>query len=111
MEGCGVDHTDPDPAEVATGHPASVIGGALHVGKDRPGIVEESDAGIGQGDAARLALEQRRADLRFQRADLLGERRLLHAQPLRRPGEVQLLGDGDEIAKMAQFHDGYFISI
>jgi hypothetical protein len=30
--------------------------------------------------------------------------RLADAQPLRRASEIQLLGDSDEIVKMAQFH-------
>ena len=36
--------------------------------------------------------------------DLKAERRLLHAQTVRRAGDVAFLGDGDEVAKMAQFH-------
>ena len=55
-------------------------------------------------DAARMAHEQRRVDLALERADLLAERRLLHVQLLGRAGDVALVGDGDEVAEMAQFH-------
>ena len=43
-------------------------------------------------------------DLALERADLLGKRRLLHAQLLRRARDVALVSDGDEIAEVAQFH-------
>ena len=45
-----------------------------------------------------------RADLLLELADLLAERRLGHVQPLRRAAEVQLLGDGDEVAKVSELH-------
>ena len=59
----------------------------------------------GRLDAARAAHEQLRADLIFKIPDLTAQRRLGRMQPpLRRHGEAALLGDGDEIAKMAQLH-------
>jgi hypothetical protein len=39
-------------------------------------------------------------------ANLQAERRLLDAEPFRRAGKMQLLGDRDEIAEMPEFH-GY----
>ena len=53
---------------------------------------------------ARLAPEELDVELGLERLDLLAERRLLHAQPLGRPGDMLLLGDGDEIAEMTQLH-------
>ena len=52
--------------------------------------------------------EQGDAEFRFQGADLLAERRLLHVEPPRRAGDVPFLGNRDEIAEMAQVH-GQFI--
>ena len=65
---------------------------------------EKRLARLGQLDPARLAPEQLHVELGFERADLLAERRLLDAEPLGRAGDVTLLGDGDEIAEVAQFH-------
>ena len=50
------------------------------------------------------AKQQRRADLAFERADLLAERRLLHVQFLGRAGHMTFASDGDEIAEVSQFH-------
>ena len=61
-------------------------------------------SGIGQFDAARFAAEQLDVELPFERLDLLAERRLLHLKPFGSTRDVALLGDGDEIAKVAQFH-------
>ena len=72
--------------------------------QDRLGVGQEGAAGVGQADAARMAHEQGGVDLALERADLLAERRLLHAQLLGRARDVALMGDGDEVAEMAQFH-------
>ena len=54
-----------------------------------------------------MAHEQGGVDLALQRADLLAERRLLHVELLGRARDVALVGDGDEVAEMAQFHQAY----
>ncbi|MCY1241781.1 hypothetical protein D9M72_547020 [compost metagenome] len=54
-----------------------------------------------------VALEQPDLELFFERLDLDAQRRLRNVQALRGAREVELLGDGDEIAEMAQFHDIY----
>ena len=69
------------------------------------GVTQEGLAGRGQLHAAAGALEQPHPELGLQRGDLLAERRLGDVQPGGGAPEVQLLGDGDEIAKLAQFHD------
>jgi hypothetical protein len=58
----------------------------------------------GQADAALGSLEQRRAQVALQAHDRLAERRLGHAQPLRRAAEVQGLSHGDEVAERASVH-------
>ena len=68
---------------------------------------EEGAAGIGQRHAARMAHEQLGVDLALERADLLGERRLLHVQLLGGARDMALMRDGDEVAEMAQFHGAY----
>ena len=44
------------------------------------------------------------AQLIFEFANLLADRRLRDVQPLRSPAEVQLLCDGNEISEVAKFH-------
>jgi hypothetical protein len=61
-------------------------------------------AGIGERHRTPRALEQPHAQLRLQRADLLAQRRLGDVQALGGAREVQLLGDGDEIAQVTQLH-------
>ena len=51
---------------------------------------------------AARALEQRQAELGLELADALRQRWRRHVQPRRRPPEVALLGDGDEVAQAAQ---------
>ena len=76
----------------------------IDLGKDRAGIGQERLAGVGRLDAARLAAEQLRAELAFERPHLLAQRRLLDAEPLGRPRDLSLLGDGDEVAQVAKLH-------
>ena len=50
------------------------------------------------------AQEQQRAELAFERLDLLAERRLRDVETLRRAREVQFLREGREVAQVAQIH-------
>ena len=63
---------------------------------------EERIARRGKRDPPVGSVEQLRADVAFELTDRLGERRLRHPQPLRRPAEVEFLGDGDEVAGGAE---------
>ena len=63
-----------------------------------------SSAGLGQLDGAARPVQERPAQLAFQVLDLLRERRLGDAEAFRGAPEVPLLGDGDEVAEVAQLH-------
>lgn len=76
----------------------------VYLGQHLAGLVEEQPAGVGEFDAAVGALEQARTDFLLQRLDLLAQRRLGDPQALGGAAEVQLLGDGDEIAQVPEFH-------
>src|SRR5580693_10224898 len=52
----------------------------------------------------RAALEEANAQLAFQPLHLLAQRRLHDVLPLRRPAEVQLLGQRHEVAKLPKLH-------
>ena len=93
-----------DAARLAACRAPCSYGRTFDGGKNPFGIGEEGAAGVGQADAARMAQQQRRADLAFERADLLAERRLLHVQFLGRAGHMTFASDGDEIAEVSQFH-------
>ena len=69
------------------------LDGLARLGQERP-------AGPGQLDAP-APDEELHAQLTLQALDLEAERRLGDAQPLGRPAEVQLLGDGHEVAQLS----------
>lgn len=58
---------------------------------------QENRPRLGQGDAASGAVQQDHSEPPLELLDRPRERWLCHGEPLRRPTEVQLLGDGDEI--------------
>lgn len=72
--------------------------------QDRPRVAEEALAGGEQADAPRGPLEQRRAELVLEAADLAAERRLRDVQATRGAADVLLLGDGDEVAQLGEAH-------
>jgi hypothetical protein len=67
-------------------------------------VGQQGLAGRGQPDPAPVAQEQALAELGFQAADLLADGRLGDRDAVGRAGEVALLGDGHEVAKLPQFH-------
>src|SRR5205085_7892865 len=100
----GARETEPDPPGLAAAGAARCGDSMLDPIQDRPCFSEERLARLGQLDTARFAPEELYLEFGFERADLLAQRRLLNAQPLRRASDMALLGDGDEIAKVPQFH-------
>ncbi len=76
------------------------------LGEREPRMVEEGAAGGGERDAVDAARQERNADFIFEIADLPAQRRLRGVQPLLGGDrEAALLGDRDEIAKVAQLHN------
>src|SRR5262249_10327707 len=98
------DVADREPAGLAARGAPGQVGGALRRGQGAARLAEEGDAGVGQAAPAVRAIEQADAELVLERADLLAERRLRHVQAGGRAREVQLLGDGDEVAEVAELH-------
>ena len=74
----------------------------VRLGEDLPGLFQEHPARFRQGDVAFAAFQQAHAEILFQRLDLLREGRLRQMQAQRCPSEAQLLGDGHEIAQLAE---------
>ena len=99
----GAGHADAQLAGFAALGTPGLFDGFVHPGEDRAGFGQEGAAGLGQRHPAAVAQEQAHVHFAFELADLLAQWRLRHAQPLGRAAEVQLVGDGDEIAQMAEF--------
>src|SRR6266545_3311648 len=82
----------------------------LGLSQRQPRMVEKGAAGGGQFNAVHAAAHKLNTDLIFEITDLATERRLRRVEPfLRRQRQAALLGDRDEIAKVAQLHSGFHI--
>jgi hypothetical protein len=68
----------------------------------RPGLPQQDLTGLGEGDLAGGAPQQRHPELALQLPDRAGQRRLRHAQPRGGAPEVSFLGDRDEVAKLSR---------
>lgn len=73
---------------------------AFGVAEQGGGALAQHGSGGGEGDCARGAVEQPRAEQGFQALDLLGERGLGDVQAGGGAAEVQFVGDGQEIAQV-----------
>ncbi len=71
-----------------------------HVPRDR----QQRGPGRGERDVVGAAVEQLLPELVLEVLDPLAQRRGGHVQFPRGGGEVQLLGDRDEVAQVQQFH-------
>jgi hypothetical protein len=100
------DRADRDtPAQQA----GELVDGAAHRlgGRDRrAGVDEHGGADLGRADGPRAAVEERVAELGLEALDLGADARLGDVQALGRAGEASLVGDRDEIAQLAQLHNG-----
>jgi hypothetical protein len=94
---------DPQPAVDEQAGLLGGAGGGVGGLDSLAGLGQQGPAGLGQLDAP-AADEQLHAQLPLQGLDLGAERWLGDAQPLGGSAEVQLLGDGDEVAKMSKLH-------
>jgi hypothetical protein len=68
----------------------------------RAGFRQELLARSRQRHPARVALEQSHAELAFQVADRLRNRRLGHVECARCRDHLTVVGDGDEVAQMSE---------
>ena len=83
---------------------ARVVRGAVEVGQDRARVAQEGLAGRRHLHAPARPREELAAQLVLQQPDLVAQRRLGHVEPLGGAAEVQLLGDGHEVAELTQLH-------
>ena len=71
----------------------------------RPGIRQRGLAGGRQSRGATRPVQQRLAELAFQPLDLGADGRLRDVDALGRASEIGLLGHGDEVFELPQFHN------
>ena len=86
------------------GRPLRGRGGPVDVRENLPRIQQERAPGRGQPHVMGSALQQRNPEFAFQPLQLLAQRGLDDMLPGRRPPEVQLLGQGDEVTELAKLH-------
>ncbi|MCY1180982.1 hypothetical protein D9M73_214620 [compost metagenome] len=120
--GVGALETGEQIRQVITGHqaghaddqlPGNLVGallqaalGVFHGGQDQVCLAQELMALMGQGHALGMAVEQAHADFLFQLLDGQGQGRLRDEHRLRGSGDRAGLGDGDEVADLAEGHHG-----
>jgi len=96
----------PEPARAVPPGPEGGLPGVVRLVQDTAGLHDERLAGRRQRHPRRT-LEELHTEVRLQLAYLLADGRLGHLQSLGGPAEVQLLGDGDEVAQVAKVHGGF----
>ena len=98
----GADEADVERAELAGGDLAHFGHVARDGLEDVARAIEVDGTGGGEADGARGAKEERIAEDLFKLADLLGERRLRKMQAQGGAAEVELFGDGNEVAEVTK---------
>jgi hypothetical protein len=100
---------DPQSAELPAGDAPRRIDGEIERLEDTPGAEEEHLPCIGERDVARRARQQLCPEVPLELPDRGAQRWLRHVEPVRRPAEVQLLRDRDEVAKMTVLDHRSFV--
>ena len=103
-EHAGADKAHVERADLAAADAAGFFEVALDVAEGAAGGLQEGFACSRQRDGAGGSGEEGVAEDLFELADLLGERGLGEVEAEGGSAEVQFLGDGDEVAEMAEFY-------
>ena len=76
------------------------VAGVVRIPNHRPCVGQERLTFRCESHTTAVALQELEAELAFEAPDLLTQRRLGDEQPLGGAGEMELVGDGEEIPKM-----------
>ena len=76
----------------------------IDVGKDLARLDQQGGAGRAELHVVGRTLDQEHPQLPFKTLQLLAQRGLDDVLACRRPAEVQLLGEGDEVAQLPKLH-------
>jgi len=104
----GAGHRDDQLAELADS--VRDVCGVLGLRQDDPRFGDEHPARLGELDLPLGPVEERHAQLLLELSNLLTERWLTDVKALRCLSEVQRIGDGNGVAKMAKFHSASFVT-
>ncbi|MFZ0088473.1 MAG: hypothetical protein WAL63_03130 [Solirubrobacteraceae bacterium] len=102
IAGAVAKEADPDDSRLGLGGGAGDVDGMVGRSDGLPGGWEQLGAGGGERDVTAGALKQRHAQVGFEGADGLAQGRLGDVKPLGGASEVQLVGDGDEVAQLRE---------
>ena len=97
------DEADRQPAHLARAGSAKQLFDPIGLREQRAATLEQQAPGVRQLHTTAVAAQEHDAELLLEPLDLLAQRGLGDAQALRGTPEVQLLGDGDEVAKTTKF--------
>ncbi len=98
--------SDLDVAALATTCLARHRRSPLRLAQRAQRLLERQPTGDGEMHGPLGALKELGAELALQSLDLLRQRRLRDAEPLRRPAEVKLLGQHRQVSELTQLHEG-----
>jgi hypothetical protein len=79
--------------------------GSLRLRERAPCLDEKQASGVGQIDMPTGSVQEPNAQLLFEAADLLAQRRLGDTELRGRASEVQRVRDRHEVAKVSEFHE------
>ena len=91
-------------ADVDAAQRLQLAAGRVELPEDPPGPPDEQLAGLGQRHAPGGPFDQADPDFFLQATDLLRQRRLGNVLARGGSREVEFLGEGDEIAQLAEIH-------
>ena len=103
--------TEPHDLRVVLAECRDGRGRGVGRGEHGTSMRQEGRAGLGECDTAGRPVEQGDTQLALEPPHLLAHRGLDDVQPFGRAAEVQLLGDGQEVPQLTQFHGSPFISV
>ena len=103
---CAADKADRHFAGFAACRALCRAGGSVGVKQCGPGFDQKSFTCFGQCDAAMRAQKQLHAKAILQRADVLAQRRLGHAQALCGTANMKLFGCGHKVSELAKIQCG-----
>jgi hypothetical protein len=104
-DGGGDDQAGHEPdgeSALARGHVADSAARGLRCWQQDACVLEQGRAGRGEARGPVIPFEKLHLQLVFQRSDLARQHGLRDVQRLRGAAEVQVLGDGGEVAHLAQ---------
>ena len=105
-EGSRPPKAETQDARLAAAVASHVLPEPFDLAQQRSSPFRHRGAGFGDPDLARAAVEEPHAQLFLELPDLRAQNLLRDALSRCRAGEVELLGDGDRIAEVAQLGHG-----